>query len=90
MKTKSDRKKIRRIQAKIISTLLAAPFFKLAVYINTEFDKMFLLEGDEKNNLDVAWAMLKDDDVVYADYHEIGIKADSLSFANGFIREVNQ
>jgi hypothetical protein len=88
VKTKSDRKKIRHIQAKIISALLAAPFYRLGVYINTEFDKMFLLEDDEKNNFDLAWAMLKDDDVVYADYHEIGIKADSLSFANRFVQTV--
>ena len=90
MKTTTDQLKIRRIQVKIISVLLAAPFFKLAVHINTEFEKTFLLEEDEKNNFDEAWAILTDNKVVYTGYHELGIQADSVSFANGFIQTMKE
>jgi hypothetical protein len=89
MNATSEQDKIIHIQAKIISTLLAAPFYKLGVYINTEFDKLFLLDEDEKEGLDLAWAMLTDDHIVYSDFHEIGLQSDSLVFASRFVETVN-
>jgi hypothetical protein len=82
-------KSIKCAQVKILSTLLSAPFFKLKVFIHTEFDKIFRLEGDEKDNFEIAWTMLADDGLVYTDIHEIGIKADSLPFAGRLVSSLN-
>ena len=90
MKATSEQNKIRHVQAKIISALLAAPLYKFGVYVNTEFDKLFRLEDDEKDELDLAWAMLTDEHVVYSDFHEIGLRSDSLLFATRFVEAVNE
>jgi len=78
-------KTIRCAQIKILSRLLATPLYKLSVYLNTEFDKLFRLENDEKDGFDLAWTMLKDDGLVYTDIHEIGIKSEALPVAKLFI-----
>jgi len=78
-------KTIRCAQVKILSGLMKAPLHKLSVYFNTEFDKVFRLEEEEKSSFDLAWTMLCEDGMVYTASHEMGIKEEAVGTANCFM-----
>ena len=88
MKVLNKIKAIRCAQAKILAGLLSAPFHKLSIYVYTEFDKMFRLDEEENENFNLAWTLLKEEDLVYTDVHEMGIKEDAILFANRFVKTI--
>lgn len=81
----NDVQQVRSAQVKILCCLLSKPMKKLSLGMNTRFNRIFKLNRNENSKFDLAWTLLKDEGVVYADHRTIGINSEAVPFASEFV-----